>query len=72
MPKRLVILDGTTGENLERWAVDGREMIARDPGRYSLVHEQTELTAGGTPDAEWDLAGSYAIKSANRAQPNSA
>ena len=71
MPKRLVILDGTTGESIERWAVDGREMIANDPGRYSLVHQQTILTADTMgPDAEWDLSGSYGIKPANRAWSN--
>lgn len=34
------VLDNVTGLTLNRWIIEAREMVANDPGRYSITYIQ--------------------------------
>ena len=45
MPSKVTVLDSNTGLSSLVWGVAAREMVANDPGRYSITDTSAEVAA---------------------------
>jgi hypothetical protein len=49
MPSLVTVLDSSTGLSSLRFSLDAREMVANDPGRYSITDNSAEVAAQNGP-----------------------